>query len=674
MGHIGTGKDYLSSLGLVWFRAVSIVMNCGRCVNSYGPSRLPRILTRCGHSLCTACIHSLLHKGSIVCPDCGLATICLQVADLPMNKALISAKEVLCVAHNRTIEAFCLDDKDTLCVDCLLASHKGHEVVGLAVGAKAVKQGLETAIGKGEALKTKLTLMREEMDKISAEKEREFSAVIEDVEDVFGAIAAAAKARESQLKEKFKQMLEVCLEANKQRKTAIIRQLAAINLLIREGIGVENETITETIAQAKPREAIIASALVALEPFPTLKDFLFSKETELSSLFKTLRGQISRNTGHKKASLSPSLSSHASPRITTEKGDFSWTGSPKARSPISSPKGSGPRGLSGHHSHQSPVPKSAPFSPKQVIKVSLVRSPKQDLHRLGKKQEFPMPNKEKVVYIYGGHTEASMTVDIYHPKTGAWSQNGCLRAKRADFGSLVVGNKVIILGGKEAESPTCECESISASLQLSEKVELRLPAARSNFACLRCGEEIYIAGGNEGNIVAKCEVYRQKAWKSLANMRENRENLALCAVGKGQIMAIGGNGVMDTLRSCEIYINSDWLPGPSLKQPRQGHSAVSTSKGIIAIGGFDGHNYLSSFEIYEIETREWSIRGEIRTPRAFFSLCLSEDSASLWLFGGFNGSALAAVERMHIETGLWEEESQLPAPRYGHGCALLALL
>jgi len=655
-------------------------MNCGRCDSSYGPSRLPRILTRCGHSLCTACIHSLLHRGSVACPDCGLATLCIQIADLPINKALISAKDVLCVSHNRTLEAFCLDDKDTLCVDCLLASHKGHEVVSLAAGAKAAKQGLETAIGKSEALRSKLTLMREEMDKISAEKEKEFNAVIEDVEDVFGAIMAAAKARENQLKDKFKQLLEVCLEANRQRKAAIIRQLAAINLLIREGIGVESESVAETIAQAKPREAIIASALVALEPFPTLKDFLFSKETELSSLFKTLRGQISRNTGHKKASLSPSLS-HASPRVSTDKADFSWTGSPKARSPTGSiaspthtPKGIRPMGISGHHSHQSPVPKSAPFSPKQVIKVSLVHSPKPDLHRLGQKPDSQLPNREKAIYIYGGHTEASMTVDIYHPKTGIWSNNGYLRAKRANFGSLVVGNKVIIMGGKEAESCTSECESISASLQLSEKVELRLPAARSNFACLRCGEEIYIAGGNEGTVVAKCEVYRQKAWKSIANMRENRENLALCAVGKGQIMAIGGNGAIGPLRSCELYIDSDWLPGPSLQQPRQGLSAVSTSKGITAIGGFDGHNYLSSFEIYQIETREWSIRGELRVSRAYFSLCMSEDSASLLVFGGFNGSALAGIERMTIESGLWEEVNQLPVPRYGHGCALLAPL
>lgn len=658
-----------------------IVMDCGSCGSSYGPLRLPRILTHCGHSLCTSCLHSLFHRGSLLCPDCGALTLCVQVTDLPINKALISAKGVLCAEHNRILEAFCLEDKDALCVDCLLASHKGHEVVGLAAGTKAEKQGLETAIGKSEALKGKLTLMREEIDKISAEKEREFDAVIEDVEEVFGAIVAAARARESQLKDKFKQLLEACLEANKQRKAAITRQLAAINLLIREGIGMENESVMDTIAQAKCRNEMIAAALVALEPFPTLKDFVFSKETELSSLFKTLRGQISRNTGHKKASLSPpSLSSHISSRISTDKGDFPWTGSPKSRSPTSSivspmhtPKGSRPAGISGHHSHQSPVPKSPPFSPKQVIKVSLVRSPKGDLHNLGKKPELQPGNREKVIYIYGGNTEISTVVDIFHPKTAIWSRNGSLRTKRSDFGSVVVSNKAIIIGGKEAECLTSECESISPSLQLSEKVELRLITARSSFACLRVGEEIYIAGGNEGNIVAKWEVYRQKAWKSLANMRENRENFALSVVGKGQIMAIGGNGDIGVLRSCELYIDSDWLPAPSLQQARKGHSAAATAKGIVAVGGFDGNRYLSSFEVYSIEAREWTIRGEMRYSRAYFAMCLSEDSTGLMVFGGYDGSPMATVERMIIEEGHWEVISQLPAPRFSHGCSWLVL-
>ena len=644
-------------------------MNCGRCDFPFSSSRLPRILP-CGHSLCSVCLHSLLPRGSILCPDCSSTTISSQITDFRVNQALISVKinkEILCFPHKRPAEAFCRLDKSLLCVDCMLETHKGHEILALTAASKAEKEDLSLAVAKSEALEVKLTLMQTEIDRISDLKLKEYSTVIEDVETLFTAIQTAAKNREIALKDRFKQQLESCLDQNNQRKMAINRQLDAIKSLIEEQSSLEEATLGVILMEAKTREGLIAAALTPLEPFPRLKDFVFSRETELTGVFKGLRGLLNRSTGPKKSSLSPPGAMVRSG--AGEKGNFT----PKARSPTAStgtpqqltPKYSRPMlGLHGHHGYKSPSP---PTSPTHLIKVRLLPSPHSDLPR-------PSEPRQKAIFLFGGSTEASKSIDIFHPKSGLWTQSGSLRTPRTSFGSIVVGSKVVLFGGKIEGTKTAECECISPNVQVSNAVELRLLTARCGFACLRVGEEVYVAGGNEGLAVAKFEVYRQSSWKVLPNMRENREDCALAGLGKGQIMVIGGKGDTAVLRSCEIYINEDWMPAPSLQHPRKGHFVVSVTTRIYAFGGFDGNTYLSSFEMFNLERKEWEIRGNMPTNKAFFSGNLSEDSEKLWVFGGFSGKALSSIEQMSVSDERWEVVGQLPAARYGHGSAWLPLV
>ena len=64
-------------------------MNCGFCKKQYNSEvNWPRLLVKCGHSLCEKCLQSTFINGSIVCPDCKTINYAEVYSDFPKNLAL----------------------------------------------------------------------------------------------------------------------------------------------------------------------------------------------------------------------------------------------------------------------------------------------------------------------------------------------------------------------------------------------------------------------------------------------------------------------------------------------------------------------------------------------------------------------------------------------------------
>ena len=288
--------------------------------------------------------------------------------------------------------------------------------------------------------------MRTELDKTTKEKKAEMEAAIGEVELLFDSICAAARVRESQLKEKFQQQFDTISESNRLLKLSLSRQTAAIDRFSVETVLLDQEPVCDTLSKAKSRAVLAAAALVAVEPFPTHKPFLFAKETELTTLFKTMKGQMARGVTAKKSSISPSL------RVSTQ--ESGWSGSPKpthtkayssaASSPVSSP-----RALISFGGNRSPTSfktgARSPVAGKLPGKVGDI-PPRHGLKRAVGGREGR--GKEEVVFVFGGVSERPTQIEVFHPNTHSWTQGGMLKVSRSSFATAVLPHAAVLLGGK----------------------------------------------------------------------------------------------------------------------------------------------------------------------------------------------------------------------------------
>jgi len=132
-------------------------MECFKCHLPYNDNEnCPRLLIACGHSLCQTCLHKAFSQSTVVCPECQTVNKASQLSDFPKNLALLHIKPPpssslekkhqprdtspgvsnnnypLCKKHKKRIEAFCENDRQLLCITCILEEgYKNQEICSI---------------------------------------------------------------------------------------------------------------------------------------------------------------------------------------------------------------------------------------------------------------------------------------------------------------------------------------------------------------------------------------------------------------------------------------------------------------------------------------------------------------------------------------------------------------
>lgn len=163
-------------------------MNCDGCKNTFNRfQRLPKLLIKCGHSICKICLENDFSQGQIKCPKCNQINYAELPRDFPQNLTLLDLTETNinstilslkyahsekfshkdlqekynidknfpfevrsfttiskksgksigkinenCKEHNKNYEVYCFNDNSLLCVQCLLKKeHKQHRVYNI---------------------------------------------------------------------------------------------------------------------------------------------------------------------------------------------------------------------------------------------------------------------------------------------------------------------------------------------------------------------------------------------------------------------------------------------------------------------------------------------------------------------------------------------------------------
>ncbi len=283
-------------------------MDCPNCKLSYDKSaRVPLLLIKCGHSLCQACANSLYSNRAIMCPECKQSSTVESIAQLPKNMALLvmsenvkssqgSPQKSMCETHHKKLEGFCEDDKQLLCINCiLLDGHKVHEISPIGQAAAGLRARLMEDVECSKHVEDRIKGMINDISGFKVQLTANANAKREQITAIYKEISNIIHERESSLKQTVANILEREEEILQKRAEDLAAQLKTIEKFRESVHDSTTEGDCELLEKTETRQNLAESAnklVVAVTlnaNFPEVR-----KESELGILWKLLSPPVSK--------------------------------------------------------------------------------------------------------------------------------------------------------------------------------------------------------------------------------------------------------------------------------------------------------------------------------------------------------------------------------------------
>jgi hypothetical protein len=242
------------------------------------------------------------------------------------------------------------------------------------------------------------------------------------------------------------------------------------------------------------------------------------------------------------------------------------------------------------------------------------------------------------VWVLGGSNPAiqgiESSVEVYSANWDEWRTETSLRTARTDHGAAPVNGTLYIGGGLVSGSPTDSVEVYSPSSK-SWSVAPSLKIARSGhfFAADDLSGLLYVLGGldSSSEYLSSVEVFNVKTnqWTSLPPMPTARTGLS-AVVLESKLYAVGGCGGSLPASQCtplstvEVYdpATNEWSTISPLQKPRHSFSLGTYGSQLIIAGGSssvgmteNGSDLLKSIDVMDITANEWFTVTFLPDPR-----------------------------------------------------------
>jgi N-acetylneuraminic acid mutarotase len=139
----------------------------------------------------------------------------------------------------------------------------------------------------------------------------------------------------------------------------------------------------------------------------------------------------------------------------------------------------------------------------------------------------------------------------------------------------------------------------------------------------------------------------------------------------GTVIVVGGS---KDLNSPELYDpeTGEWSMAGEMVTPRTTTSATALPDGTVLIAGGRGESgIIASAELYDSSSGTWSPTGDLAEARRGHTATLLQDGNVLVAGGEITGGATASAELFSPSFGTWSTASSMSTPRTGHSAVLL---
>ncbi len=213
-----------------------------------------------------------------------------------------------------------------------------------------------------------------------------------------------------------------------------------------------------------------------------------------------------------------------------------------------------------------------------------------------------------------------------------------------------------------------------------ETSEGKLVTHRSGHAAvvMQSGR-VLLLGGFNGSYVSTAEIYDPSTGVfrvTTGTMGVGRQYPTATLLNDGTVLITGGYGgsFLSTAETYNPATETFFNTGNTMSDPRQGHSATLLADGrVLVVGGYNntvtdiyGNIYLSSADIYDPSTGDFSETGSLNTARSGHTASLLPDGRIL-IAGGTNGtSILNTAEIYDPQSGSFSSAGTMAAARIEH--------
>jgi non-specific serine/threonine protein kinase len=184
----------------------------------------------------------------------------------------------------------------------------------------------------------------------------------------------------------------------------------------------------------------------------------------------------------------------------------------------------------------------------------------------------------------------SARVLLLNPAQNAWTDGPALHFARAAGAAAVVGDKIIVVGGRTAasEKPVVPTEVFDGT---SWHDAAGIPVPGDHLAAASDGTYLYVAGGRHITVTASTAAVQRfdpatGQWTELPPMPSPVSDLG-AAVINGQLITVGGESPASVLSTVRAYnlATSTWSSLPDLAAARHGAAVTAIGNILYALDG-----------------------------------------------------------------------------------------
>ncbi|XP_024875676.1 kelch-like protein 5, partial [Temnothorax curvispinosus] len=264
------------------------------------------------------------------------------------------------------------------------------------------------------------------------------------------------------------------------------------------------------------------------------------------------------------------------------------------------------------------------------------------------------------------------SIDAFSLRDNAWRYLAAM-SNRKFFATVVYDKKLIIAGGRNDFNifNTVECFDFS-TLTWSTLPPMNVYRVGLGVAVL--GGLLYAVGGHDGrcylNAVERWDPGTGQ-WSSICPMSVQRLGVGV-AVLNDKLYAVGGRNINSCLNTVECYDprTNKWTPCAPMSKKRSGVGVGVVNGCLYALGGNDSlasNPNVSRFdcvERYDPKTDTWTMVAPMSVPRSDVGVCVLGDR--LMAVGGYDGQQfLTLVEAYDPHLNEWEPVAPLQTGRAG---------
>jgi hypothetical protein len=249
------------------------------------------------------------------------------------------------------------------------------------------------------------------------------------------------------------------------------------------------------------------------------------------------------------------------------------------------------------------------------------------------------------VLVAGGRDaqgQALADAFLFDPRSDTWRRLPNLPEPRQfSMAALLHDGRVLVAGGYGTAGP------LASALLFDPRQAAWVPAGfmtgargRGGIAVLGDGRVLVAGGslvpfqeyGSDPSVLAVTEVFdpRSGSWSTARPLHQARAQPAVMDLADGRVLAAGGSDGTNPITSAEIFDprSESWSVIASMPQPRAGATAMRESSGRIVLIGGSTLNGVGSFtpnpgldtESFDPSSRSWSVGSEAEASNRFVLL------------------------------------------------------